>query len=103
MPSQVRWSSMPRVPRLQDEEGNDLTETGSESIDISLSSEDNDGLDGRRRGPNYGTNGRADEYGRTPLTVGGNRYLCEFFFLYVLYSMQNGVTRKWNANGCCSR
>ncbi|CAI9769391.1 unnamed protein product [Fraxinus pennsylvanica] len=75
MPSQVRWSSMPRVPMLQDEEDNDLTETGSESIDISLSSEDNDGPDGRRRGPNHNTNGRPDESGRTPLTVGGNRFI----------------------------
>ncbi|CAA3020177.1 Hypothetical predicted protein [Olea europaea subsp. europaea] len=38
----VRWTSMPRVPRLQDEEDNGWTETGSEDTDISLSSEDND-------------------------------------------------------------
>ncbi|CAI9775236.1 unnamed protein product [Fraxinus pennsylvanica] len=61
--------------KLQDEEDNDLTETGSKSIDISLSSEDNDGPNGRRKGPNYGTNGRADKSGRTPLTVGGNRFI----------------------------
>lgn len=52
-----------------------MTETGSQSIDISLSLEDNDGPDGRRRGPNYGTNGRVDEFGRTSLTVGGNRFI----------------------------
>ncbi|XP_022884911.1 uncharacterized protein LOC111401420 [Olea europaea var. sylvestris] len=59
----VRWTSMPRVPRLQDEEDNGWTETGSEDTDISLSSEDNDRPDGRKRGPNHGTNGCPDETG----------------------------------------
>lgn len=38
---------MPRVPKLQDEENNDWTETVSENIDIYLSSDDNDGPDDR--------------------------------------------------------
>ncbi|CAI9764754.1 unnamed protein product [Fraxinus pennsylvanica] len=75
MTSRVRWSSMPRVPRLQDEEDNDWIENGYEDSDGSLSADDNDGLDCRKRGPNHGSNICADETGRIPLTVGDNRFI----------------------------
>ncbi|KAL2489014.1 Uncharacterized protein Fot_42306 [Forsythia ovata] len=53
MPNRVRWSFMPRVPKLQDEEEYDLMETGSEAdTEASISAEDNEGADGRKMGPN---------------------------------------------------
>ncbi|CAA3009079.1 Hypothetical predicted protein [Olea europaea subsp. europaea] len=58
------------IPRLQDEEDNGWTKTSSKDIDISLSSEDNDRTDGRKWGPNHGTNGCPDATGIIPLTVG---------------------------------
>ncbi|KAL2526951.1 Uncharacterized protein Adt_12005 [Abeliophyllum distichum] len=76
MPNRVRWNSMPRGPRLQDEDDNDWSENGFETdTEASPSAEDNEGSDGRKRGPNLGTNGRADECGRTPLIVGDNRFI----------------------------
>lgn len=64
---------MPRVPRVQDEEDNYWIENGFEDTDGSLSANENDGLDCRKRGPNHGTNVCADESGRILLTVEGNR------------------------------
>lgn len=39
--------------------------TRSGDTDVSLSTEDSDGLDGRKRGPRHGTNGRANETRKT--------------------------------------
>ncbi|CAI9784837.1 unnamed protein product [Fraxinus pennsylvanica] len=75
MTTRVRWSSMPRVPTVQDEEDSDWMENGSEDTDGSLSAdEDADGEDCRKRGPNHGSNVFADESGRISLTMGGNRW-----------------------------
>ncbi|XP_022869403.1 uncharacterized protein LOC111388822 [Olea europaea var. sylvestris] len=75
MTTRVRRSSMPRVPRVQDEEDNYWIENGFEDTDGSLSANENDGLDCRKRGPNHGTNVCADESGRILLTVEGNRFI----------------------------
>ncbi|CAA3015386.1 Hypothetical predicted protein, partial [Olea europaea subsp. europaea] len=65
-PSTLKPSSMPRVSIVQDEEDREENENGSEESDGSLSTDDNDAADCRKRGPNHGTNGSADESGRIP-------------------------------------
>ncbi|CAA2965441.1 Hypothetical predicted protein [Olea europaea subsp. europaea] len=69
MTTKVRWSSMPRVSIVQDEENSKENENGSEESDGSLSADDNDAADCRKKGPNHGTNGCANESGRIPLTA----------------------------------
>ncbi|CAA2969128.1 Hypothetical predicted protein [Olea europaea subsp. europaea] len=68
MTTKVRWSSMPRVSIVQDEEDSEENENGSKESEGSLSADDNDAADRRKRGPNHSTNGCADESGRIPLT-----------------------------------
>ncbi|CAI9778818.1 unnamed protein product [Fraxinus pennsylvanica] len=79
---------MPRVPKLQDEEDNDWIEKGSEDTVGSLSANDNDGLDCRKRGPKHGINVCADESGRIPLTVGG---IMKYTLVYHVHLLVNGT------------
>ncbi|CAA2982811.1 uncharacterized protein LOC111397521 [Olea europaea var. sylvestris] len=107
MSHRVRWNSMPRVPRLQDEEDNGWTEAGFEDTNISLSSEDNDRPDGRKMGPNHGTNGCPDETGRIPLIMGDDRRTkwrkhgilpqlidCETYFIWLELRLRKEVDLK---------
>ncbi|CAI9753299.1 unnamed protein product [Fraxinus pennsylvanica] len=82
MTTRVRWSSMPRVSRLQDEEDNDWIQNGYEDTDGSHSVDDNEELDCGKRGPNHGSNVCPDETGRIPLTVGDNRYVAKHFLFF---------------------